>query len=429
MPVVELICVGTELLETHVNTHERYIGRLLRDHGLSLGRSITVPDDKAALTAAVRESLSRCDVLLTSGGLGPTFDDVTRESVAAALNRKLVYKASLFAEIERKLSRHRMAVPERNKQQAFLIQRAAVLANAVGSAPGQLLSRARRGRTPQTIALLPGPYDELSPIFERQVLPRLRRTYAAGLHVRTAVFRLFGIAESVADEKLAPITRAPQSGTSFTILAGSGQVDFHATVVARARGEADARIGAIRRRVLAAVGEHVFGAEEDTLESVLGKALLKRGWTLAVAESCTGGGLGQRLTEVAGSSRYFLGGVIAYDNAIKARLLGVPQRTLRADGAVSAQCARAMAQGVRRATGATLGLAITGIAGPGGGCARKPVGLVYVALAGPERAGHHEIELRLGTGRGAIRQRAVSAALGLALRRVFIRFYSRMTTA
>jgi nicotinamide-nucleotide amidase len=413
---VEVICVGSELLETHVNTHERYVGRRLRDSGLRLSRGTTVPDDEKSLRGAVAESLARCDALIVCGGLGPTFDDVTREAVAAALGRGLVYKPSLFAVIERKLSRHRMAIPERNKRQAFVIEGARALSNGVGSAPGQLLTLPRRGKTPQTIALLPGPYAELSPIFERQVLPLLKKTYARGRHVLTEVFRLQGMAESVADEKLAGLTRAPEAGVSYTILAGTGQVDFHVAVEAGSAEKAAATLERVRSRVTKAVGAHVFGTGDASLESAVGAALLDRGWTIAVAESCTGGGIGERLTGVAGSSRYFLGGVIAYDNAVKVKLLGVSPRTLSAAGAVSAECAREMAEGVRRATGATVGLSVTGIAGPGGGTADKPVGLVYIGLAGPGAGEREERELRLGCGRAAVRQRAAAAALGAVLR-------------
>lgn len=412
---IELICVGTELLQTHVNTHERYIGSTLKGAGLRLSRCTTLPDDQAALTRAVREAMKRCDALILSGGLGPTFDDVTREAVAAALGRRLVYKPALFSEIERKLARHRMAIPERNKRQAFLIEGFAPLRNGVGSAPGQWLSLPRRGRRPQLVALLPGPYAELSPIFERAVVPRLRRLYSGGLTTLSEVFRLHGLPESVADERLKALTAAPPPGAEFTILAGSGQVDFHATVSLRGAARARALMAEVRRRVLAAVGERVFGGVSATLESAVGQALKARGWTLAAAESCTGGALGKRLTDAAGSSAYFRGGVVAYHNDLKRRLLGVSARTLQKHGAVSEECAREMARGARKAAGATLGVSITGVAGPSGGTAAKPVGLVCFALAGPGPRDLRSMTRRLGSDRASIRVRAVSAALGLTL--------------
>lgn len=413
---VELICVGTELLEGQVNTHQAYIGRRLRAVGLELARASTLPDARDCLAAAVAEALGRSDALLLCGGLGPTFDDLTREAVGKALGRKLVYTPALFREIERQFARHRLPVPEENKRQAFVIEGARALSNGIGSAPGQLLSRERRGRPPQTIALMPGPYAELAPMFERQILPRLKRVYAARVHAETVVLRLSGIVESMADEKLAFLTARPDDGLRFTILSGNGQVDFHITAFAATRAQSRRHLAAARLRALEAVGEHFFGQDDATLESSLGEVLLQRGWTLAVAESCTGGGVGHRLTHTPGSSRYFLGGVIAYDNALKTRLLGVSSRTLATHGAVSSQCAHEMAAGVRRATGARLGLSVTGVAGPGGGTAQKPVGLVFVGIAGPGDGDSREFELRLGNDRAAIRQRAVAAALTLAFR-------------
>ena len=414
--VVELICVGTELLGDHVNTHEAYIGRTLRERGLSLSRAVTMPDDEKPLRRAVAESLRRCDVLITSGGLGPTFDDLTREAVAGALGRKLVFKPALWREIEAKLTRRHMPVPEENKRQAYAIDGAKILKNARGSAPGQLVRRARAGRPPQLIALLPGPYSELSPIFEERLLPVVLREHARGLHARSAVFRLSGVTESFADEKLSALTSRPPEGASFTILAGGGQVDFHARVVDGDARRAERTLEYIRARVRQAVGAHLFGEGDASLESAIGAALAERGWTLAVAESCTGGGLGQKITSVPGSSKYFRGGVIAYANELKRSLLGVSARTLARHGAVSAECAREMARGARRACGATLGLSITGIAGPAGGSDGKPVGLVHVGVAGPGEGDCFSRELRLGSERGTIRARSAAAALDAVLR-------------
>jgi nicotinamide-nucleotide amidase len=204
----------------------------------------------------------------------------------------------------------------------------------------------------------------------------------------------------------------------FTILAGRAQVDFHVRVTDKTRARAAARLQGVRRRVLAAVGEYVFGEGADTLESALGRALLDRGWTLAVAESCTGGLVGGRLTGVAGSSKWFKGGVIAYDNEVKVNLLGVSRETLKKHGAVSLECAREMAEGARRAAGAEIGVAVTGVAGPGGGTKAKPVGLVCLAVAGPGQGKALAFQRRMGEGRALIRERSAATALTLALRRL-----------
>jgi len=228
--------------------------------------------------------------------------------------------------------------------------------------------------------------------------------------------RLSGLPESAADEKLAPLTRKPDAGAEFTILAGRGQVSFHITVTDRSMREAERRLELYRRRVFDVLGEHVFGEDDATLESALGEALLDRGWTIAVAESCTGGGVGERLTNVPGSSKWFRGGVIAYDNALKTSLLGVSAETLKKHGAVSKECAREMARGARKTCGAALGLSLTGIAGPGGGTKEKPVGLVYIAVAGPGDDDVFPVEGRFGDGRALIRERAAASAVDLARR-------------
>lgn len=416
-PVVELICVGSELLEGQVNTHESYIGLKLRAAALRIARAATLPDDRAGLASAIAESLSRCDALLICGGLGPTFDDLTREALGDAVGRPLVFSKPLWRGIERKFARHRMPVPEENKRQAFLIRGARALANATGSAPGQILELPRPGAAPQLIALMPGPFSELAPMFEGAVLPRLKASFARGRFTEHAVLRLTGLPESSADERLAGLTAKPDPGAQFTILAGKGMVSFHMTVTDSSRAKAERRLNAYRRRALAAVGDHVFGQDDDSLESALGAALLDRGWTLAVAESCTGGGAGHRLTGVPGSSKWFRGGVIAYDNALKTGLLRVSERTLKERGAVSLECAREMARGARAACGATLGLSITGVAGPGGGTKAKPVGLVCLGIAGPGEDEAAAVQGRFGDARAMIRERAIAAAIGLALKR------------
>jgi nicotinamide-nucleotide amidase len=413
--VVEGLFVGSELLMGQVNTHESYLGVRLRAVGLRLSRGTTLPDDRAGLAAAIGEAMDRCDALLVCGGLGPTFDDLTREAAADALGLKLRFSTALWDGIVRKFSRHRMNIPEENKRQAYLLQGARPIENKVGSAPGQLLEITRGGKR-RLLFLLPGPYSEMSPMFEGQVLPRLKRALAAGLHTEHAVLRLSGLPESAADEKLAHLTRAPEPGVEFTILAGKGHVSFHITVTDSARAAAERRLELYRRRVLDAVGEHVFGEGDATLESALGEALLDRGWTISVAESCTGGGVGERLTSVPGSSRWFRGGVIAYDNALKTSLLGVSGKTLETHGAVSAECAREMARGARRACGSTLAVSLTGIAGPGGGTAQKPVGLVHIAVAGPGDEDCVAVQGRYGDGRALIRERAAAAAVALARR-------------
>ena len=411
---IELICIGSELLSGRVNTHQSYLSLALLKEGLSIGREASLPDDQALVTQAICDALKRADAVIVCGGLGPTFDDLTREAAAAALGRTMRFQPKIYARLARKFARYRMPVPEENKRQAFVIQGARVLDNKVGSAPGQLLSLPplKKGGRSRALVLLPGPYSELAPMFSGQVLPHLRRTYAKGLAAASMALHMSGIPESVADEKLKPVFAQARPGLSFTILSSPGQVDFYAFASDRSRRAARAVIADIRKQSLAAIGDYVFGENGETLEQAVGRKLKARGLTLAVAESCTGGMLGQRLTSAPGSSAYFLGGAIAYSNALKTKLLGVKPATLAKHGAVSRPCAVELAQGARAKTGASLAVSVTGIAGPAGGTPAKPVGLVFLAISGPGKASG-VWRLNLPGDRAAIRLRATVSALHL----------------
>ncbi len=400
-----MVCVGSELLSGQVNTHQAWLSVRLRRAGFDLTGEASVPDDPKAIRAALKHALSEADVVIACGGLGPTFDDITREAACAALDRSLTFDPRLWKVIRARFARYRMSVPEENKRQAMRISGAEILANTAGSAPGQLLRA--RGRT---MILLPGPPSEMYPMFEA-VLPRLVRLHARRVHPASFSVRLSGVPESIADERLDAV-RARWPEARFTILASGGEVSFHATVLSKSAASAGATRARLRADIMGAVGEFAHGEGDVTLEEALGKRLKERRRTLAVAESCTGGLLGSRVTSVAGSSSYFLGGIISYANAVKIRRLGVPARLLDRHGAVSAQCASAMARGVRRATGADIGVAVTGVAGPGGGTKKKPVGLVFLAVCGPQRA-ERTRRLEIHGPRATVRDRAVTAALRL----------------
>lgn len=403
---IELLCVGSELLSGQVNTHQSYLSRRLRDHGLFISREQSLPDDAGEIAEAVRRALERSRAVLICGGLGPTFDDLTREGVSAALRLGLRFNQRIWDKIRKKFGRYHMRVPTENRRQAFLVEGAKELDNPNGSAPGQLLELGD-GRL---IAMMPGPFAELSPIFEGMVLPKLRKLFARGLSTASLAMHVSGLSESAVDQKLEPVLKLAGPGLDFTILAGGGQVDFYAWARASSMARAKALIAKVRRGVYKALGPNVFGEGSETLESVVGAALSKGRWRLGVAESCTGGMIGARLTAVPGSSKYFVGGVVSYDNSVKTSTLGVSEETLRRHGAVSRQCAVEMAAGARRLRGADVGLAVTGVAGPGGGTADKPVGLVHVAADGPGRRRAAWV-MKISGGRETVRQRAASAAL------------------
>lgn len=408
-PRAYLVCVGSELLAGQVNTHQAWLSVRLRRAGFEMAGESSVPDSVALVSAALARAAQSADAVVVCGGLGPTFDDLTREAAADALGVSLTFKPALWEGIRKRFARYKVPVPEENKRQAYALGGAVVLDNPNGSAPGQRLSfRGKDGR-PRTMVLLPGPFSEMSPIFERE-LPVLVKRHAAGVACASFSLRLVGVPESVADEKLDAVRHA-HPDVEFTILASGGEVSFHATVRARTAAAAKADLAKVRAAAKAAVGRWSYGEGDDTLEGALGARLRRAKRTLAVAESCTGGLLGARLTSQAGSSDWFVGGVIAYSNELKTRLLRVPSATLKKHGAVSAESAAAMARGARRAARSDYALALTGVAGPGGGTKQKPVGLVYAALAGPDGTWTKRFDIH--GPRESVRSRAATGALNM----------------
>jgi nicotinamide-nucleotide amidase len=394
-------------LAGQVNTHQAWLSLKLRQAGFDVIGESSVPDDIPAISQALTRSLAQAEIVIVSGGLGPTFDDVTREATAKTLRRTLSLRPSLWKKILRRFSGSLAIIPEENKRQAMVIAGATVLDNPYGSAPVQLIHVGKK-----SIALLPGPPSEMYPMFNDSVLLLLSRRYTRGLYPVVFTARMSGIAESVADEKLDAVrARWPQA--QFTILASGGEVSFHARIIEKTRAAADSWREKIRHEILTCVGPFVHGQADETLEYALGTRLSKYGLTLSVAESCTGGLLGGRITSVPGSSTWFKGGIQAYHNSVKRKLLHVPQKTIDQHGAVSQECALAMAQGARLALGTSMGLAITGIAGPEGGTKTKPVGLVFIACDGP-KAKKTVRQLLIKGSRETVRARAVSAALRLA---------------
>jgi nicotinamide-nucleotide amidase len=356
---IELINTGAELLVGRVlNTHQQWLCRRLADLGYEVSRQVCVPDGSAAIQAAVRESLARADVVIVTGGLGPTSDDLSREVIAQMLGRRLVVHEATLAWIGQFFSARRRPMPARVEVQAM--------------APEVVPSR-------QWLILLPGPPRELRPMFLDSVVPLLRKNVPLSSKFLCRNFKTTGQGESVVEEKIAgPFQSLIERGLELAYCARVGEVDVRLT----ARGEAAADLldegeGLIRQLL----GPLIFGTGEDSLESVVIQILIERKMTLALAESCTGGFLAHRLTNVPGASAVFLGGAVTYSKQAKEEILGVPTETLRLHGAVSKQVALAMAQGVRGLLKSDFALAITGIAGPGGGSPQKPVGTAFIALA------------------------------------------------
>ena len=372
----EIIAVGTELLTPDFqDTNSLFLTAGLNAIGLEVSFKTVVGDDERDLTRVLRTALGRSRIILCMGGLGPTEDDRTRETLAKVLGRRLVFHPEIRAHIRERFKRRRVPMTASNLKQCYVIEGAEVLDNPNGTAPGLWLDT--KGRR---IALLPGPPREIRPMFEDSVLPRLA-ALGRGLSVRR-VIRLTGLGESAMESRLKDFYAAVPPGVTVTTLASPGDLAIHLTSSGPGPlAAAEAPLKRLEKLIESALGPWIYSRNGESLEEVVGSLLKAAGKTVACAESCTGGLLGHRLTNVPGSSEYFLESTVVYSNRAKTRRLGVPGALIERYGAVSAPVAKAMALGIRKSSEADIGLAVTGVAGPGGGTARKPVGLVYIALA------------------------------------------------
>jgi nicotinamide-nucleotide amidase len=408
---VELLSVGTELLLGQiVDTNAAYLAGKLSELGISVYHKTTVGDNAERLAAALRISLGRSDVVLATGGLGPTEDDITAAAVAEVMEVGLV-KDEATAERIRSFARFRgVKLLDSLLKQALVPRGAQVIPNPVGTAPGFIISRESK-----TVITLPGVPTEMRAMAEQSVFPYLadRVEEGAASVIVSRLLRIAGMGESQAEAEISDLIRQ-QTNPTIAPLAKTHEVFLRVTARAPNRAAAEQMIAPVEAEIRERLGGHVYGADDESLEAVVGDMLSDAGLTLAVAESCTGGLIGHRITNVPGSSDYFVASVTAYSNDTKTRLLGVAEDTLRQYGAVSAATAAAMAEGVRTALGADIGLAVTGIAGPGGGTPEKPVGLVYLGLADDSETTTEELRLR--GDRPMIKERAAQMALYLLYR-------------
>jgi nicotinamide-nucleotide amidase len=411
----EIIAIGSELLTPYrQDTNSLFLTGKLNQLGVEVSFKTIVGDRSADLVGAARIALSRNDIVIFMGGLGPTEDDLTRECVAQALGRPLQRHARIVEDLRERFAARGWPMPENNARQGDVIEGAQVLENKRGSAPGQFLHIDDENGS-VIIMLLPGPPHELTAMFEQQCLPRLQEL-APPEHIATRELKIAMIGESMADKRAAPIYKAHAS-VETTILAGTpGEVQFHLRARAGSTEEAQKRVEALATALEQEFDEAVFSSNGESMEQIVGYYLGMRGATLAVAESCTGGMMAGRITSVPGSSRYFLGGAVVYDNSIKSELAGVPPLLITEHGAVSSQVAAALAEGIRKRCKATLGVGITGVAGPGGGSEEKPVGLVYHALADGKET--QVIERKFLGDRDRIRHWATQQALDMVRRKL-----------
>lgn len=407
----EIIAVGSELLTPfRLDTNSLYLTDQLERLGIAVTQKTVVGDTLENLQRVFAEALHRAELVIGIGGLGPTQDDRTREAVAELLGRKLERVDEIVALMEERFRARGKKMPEVNLRQAMVPEGADWLPNENGTAPGLWITTERE----KTLVLLPGPGRELKPMFEEHCLPRLRQQ--APKHAfASKVLKVVGLTESEVEERIAPIYRDYDNPVT-TVLAEPGQIEIHLRAGGGDTAEALRSVEALADKLDHELGDAIFSRGPESLEQVVGMYLMMRGATLAVAESCTGGLIGKRLTDVPGSSHYFVGGIVSYSDKLKKKLVGISDTVLKRKGAVSAETAEALAKNVRRRTGAVLGLAVTGIAGPDGGTPDKPVGTVYISLADAHRT-KTEKHRFLGD-RERIRWQASQAALNLVRRKL-----------
>ncbi|HEY2039335.1 MAG TPA: competence/damage-inducible protein A [Edaphobacter sp.] len=381
--IAEIIAAGSEMLTPHrQDTNSLFLTAQLNDLGVEVAFKTIVGDNFKHLTSAAKTAFARADIIIFSGGLGPTEDDLTREAAAEALGFSLNRNPEILTELYKRFAARKISMPRNNAKQADVIEGAVVLANPTGSAPGQMLDTVV-GEYRKIILLLPGPPRELKPLFE-QVAKPLLASILPPRRLARRVLRMALIPESVVDARTAPIYNK-FSDVQTTILAGQGEIQLHFATTKPSMAEAQARVDELAGLIEAEMEEAIFSSRGENLEEVVLLMLEMRHLTLSVAESCTGGLLAERLTSVPNSSRAFVGGAVVYTPELKMLFADVPQETIDLHGAVSPEVARALAEGIRARTGTSLGISITGLAGPGGATtgpdAEKPIGLVYIGLA------------------------------------------------
>jgi len=401
----EIIAVGSELLTPdRLDTNSLFLTEELNKIGIEVVRKTVVGDDHDLLSEAFRDALNRVPLVISSGGLGPTEDDLTRETVADLLGRKLRRNDDILRYIEGRFRALGRDMPQVNVRQAMVPEGAEILENPRGTAPGLWLEDGDRA-----IALLPGPPRELKPLFREQVLPRLERR-ASGVRMFSRELRVTGLGESHVEQRIVGIYKR-YAEVNTTILAAPGETQIHLRMWTGDAEHAKKTLDEIVSGFAIALTDRIFSQNGSSLEEVIAEELTLHNATISAAESCTGGLLAQRLTSIAGSSSYFLGGLVCYSNELKTAWVGVPAELIQAKGAVSPEVAIALADGIRRRVGSTFGIGITGIAGPGGGSEEKPVGTVHIALS--HAGGVKERGVRFPGDRENIRWQASQLALDM----------------
>lgn len=404
--IVELVSTGTELLLGQiVNTNAPFLATRLNELGFSVVYQTTVGDNRDRMKRVLQTALERADIVITTGGLGPTQGDITKEVTASLLGKPMYLDEVSVQRIQQFFSKRHTCMPENNLRQAMIPEGAKIIENTCGTAPGVIIEDEANGKV---IINLPGPPHECSAMFETSIVPYLRERFGFQGAIVSRVLRTYGLGESALEERIREYILS-QSNPTLALLARNGEI--HVRITARAASEIQALqlIHDLETQLRPLIGEYIFGTDEDTLEMSVGNLLLEKNLSVALAESCTGGLVTSRITDVPGSSRYLIGSVVCYSNTVKVEQVGVKEEILAAKGAVSHETAESMAQGIKKKLSAGIGIGITGIAGPDGATADKPVGLVYIAIDGPAGTRWHE-HYFTGT-RTEIKKRTALAAL------------------
>ncbi|MDF2570706.1 MAG: pncC [Sporomusa sp.] len=378
--IVEIVSTGTELLLGQiVNTNAPFLAAQLNELGFSVLYQTTVGDNRERMKSVLKTAIERADIVITSGGLGPTQGDITKEVTAALLNKSMYFHEPSAERIQRYFAERRICMSDNNLRQAMMPEGAKIVNNTCGTAPGVIVEDQEAGKI---IINLPGPPHEVAAMFETSIKPYLKERFGVQGAIVSKVLRTYGLGESALEERIKEYILS-QSNPTLALLARSGEI--HVRITARAESEIDALqlITDLEGQIRPLIDEYIFGSDDETIEKSVSKLLLDKDLTIALAESCTGGLVTSRITDVPGSSRYLIGSIVCYSNEVKVTQVGVPATIIAAKGAVSRETAESMAKGIKEKFGTSIGIGITGIAGPDGATADKPIGLVYIAIEGP----------------------------------------------
>ena len=371
-----VICIGNEILLGHINnTNAQYISQRLVSIGIKSPLHISIPDNHQTIVSFIRNSLADSDIVALTGGLGPTVDDVTLECISMALHKKLIFNKKVAEHIKAHFKKRKLKMPKNNLRQALIPEGAKYILNNIGSAPGLIISIGKK-----VLLALPGVPFEMHDMLEKTVLAYLKKYFLPDLIIKSRVIKITGLAESKVNEKVEDILKI-SGNVQMGIYPHPEEITVKITVTDKSAKKVNLTINKIEKRVKSRLGNYIFGYDNEKLEKIAGKLLLKKKKTLSIAESCTGGLLANRITDISGSTKYFRMGVVTYSNELKNKVLNIPIETIKKHGAVSRQVASLMAKNVRKLSNSSIGIGISGIAGPAGGTKKKPVGLIYIALS------------------------------------------------